>query len=138
MSKTKALSPVGIPEIEAKSLRTAELDLESIEDTYKRVKGPLEAKIKEGREKLLEGMIKTRIKSIKLESGDVYMRVSKTSFEVVDEQKALEWGKENNCLRLDKISANKLLTRTLGVPEGFEQKETEHISIKRAKVVINK
>lgn len=128
MPKTKAI----IPQTAAKSLRTAELELETMKEAYKAMSAPLEAKIEEMRSRLLEGMQRTGIKSIKLEGGDVYMRVPKTTFQVTDEDKAFTWGQKNNCLRLDKIAANKILLKTIGVPDGFEQHDEEHLTIKRA------
>lgn len=120
-----------IPKKSADLLYAVEKEIETVEEAYKKAIVPLEEKQKELRAKLLEGMIKTGIKSIKLDSGDVYVRVPSTKFEVKDEVKAYKWGEQNQCLRLDMTKARKLLTRTIGVPEGFEQIENEHIAIKR-------
>lgn len=121
-----------VPQTEANKLYAIEKELETIKDTYKAQIAPLEAKSSEIRASLLDSMRRTGIKTIKLETGDVYARTSRTTFKVVDEEKAYEWGEKNRCLRLDKIGANKILLRTIGVPEGFEQKDEEHITIKRA------
>src|SRR5689334_18553039 len=107
-----------VPQETAKTLQIVELEMKTLKDQYETKMKPLEAKSKEMRASLLQAMQATRIKSIKLDDETVYARIVKTSFEVTDEKKAMEWAEKNHCLRLDKVTANTLLRRTIGVPEG--------------------
>ena len=121
-----------VPQTAAQELYSIESSLEALKTRYKQDSAPLEARSEELRSKLLAAMQKNRVKTIKLENGDQYIRVPKTTFEVTDERKAFQWAQQNQCLRIDKVSANKILTRTIGVPDGFEQHDEEHIRIERA------
>lgn len=91
----------------------------------------LEERREELRAALLASMQKSRLKTVRVESGDIFVRTVRAKFEITDQAKADSWGRENDCMRLDKTRANSILLRLPKVPDGFEQRDEEHLTIKK-------
>lgn len=81
------------------------------------------------REDVLKALQDSRLKAIKIESGESYARVVKAHFEITNEDSAMRWAKKMHCIRIDKTLANKLLLRTPKVPAGFQQVDEEHLRV---------
>lgn len=64
--------------------------------------------------------------------GSRFRREVKTSFKIIDEEKAYEWAAENNAIGIVMTKATPLLKRAIITPPGFEQKETEYLKIKKS------
>jgi hypothetical protein len=105
---------------------------EKLEEMKKTLCAPLEATIEELREELLEEMKLTAMRDLKLETGEMFVRSERVSFKVLNEQRALDWAKEHNALKLDTTKANKLLKREFNLPAGFEEQRTEYLSVRKA------
>jgi hypothetical protein len=122
-------------------LREEELHLESIEQTYKQAVEPVERKIAELRAKLVESMLKSKIRSIKLDNLDQYILEERFDFKITDEEKALEYAKSINLIRPDLIEVKKHIKKFFApyedkngihtVPEGFEETRKDVLKIKR-------
>ncbi len=94
----------------------------------------LEAQEEEVRAELLHELKVTGLSNIKLESGEVLTRAFKTTFTITDQDKAMAWAADKNVVvtKLDTAKVNKLLKRELSVPEGFEQVDTEYLTVRSA------
>lgn len=116
----------------AQELYKLESQIKSLTDEVKKTVAPLEEQADILRAEVLAEMHEARLKSVRIEDGSSYQRVFKAKFDIVDETKATAWAKKNDCLRIDKTEANKLLLRLPKVPAGFAQNDVEHLRITRA------
>ncbi len=86
------------------------------------------------REAMVDALKKSRIPSFRSEAtGHTYTRAFRASLGITDEAKALKWAIKNKCAKVDTSSANKLLKGSGALPEGFEQRETEYLTINKPK-----
>ncbi len=85
------------------------------------------------REAMVEALKKSRIPSFRSDNGFTYTRAFRASLGITDEAKALKWAIKNKCAKVDTPSANKLLKGAGALPEGFEQRETEYLTINKPK-----
>jgi DNA repair ATPase RecN len=115
----------------AQQLWEIERQIKEIEEQTKAQTAPLDEQRAKLRGDLLASLKKSRLKSVKVESGEMFVRTVRAKFEITNEERALEWAQENNCVRIDKTRANSILLRTPEVPDGFEQRDEEHLTIKK-------
>lgn len=86
------------------------------------------------REDMMTVLKKNKLTSFKSDvTGSAYTRAYRASLGITDEEKALKWAIEQKCVKVDTTEANKLLKGSGALPEGFEQKETEYLTISKAK-----
>jgi hypothetical protein len=91
---------------------------------------PMKAKEDELREEMLAELRRVRLESFRTEDGLSYVRAYRASLTVTDPAAALAWAVERQCAKVDTLKAAKLLKGAGALPEGFEQKETEYLSIR--------
>lgn len=115
----------------AENLKSLKADIAEIENGELAQLKEMEAKC---REDILKELKITGLGNIKLESGEVFTRAFKTTFTITDQDKAMAWAADKNVVvtKLDIAKMNKLLKRELTVPEGFEQVDTEYLTVKSA------
>ena len=116
----------------AQKLWSIEKKLEKKKDAYIKATLPLEEAKNALRNDLLVALVTSSLKSVKVESGDVFARSTRTTYKITDEAKAFTWASTNNCTRVDTIKANKILLHKIGTPDGFEKNTTEFISIRKS------
>lgn len=111
----------------AQELYDLEARIDKFEESFKPLKEQRDAL----REELLSALKQSRLKSVKVESGEMFVRVQKINYEIIDEKKANDWAKKNNCLRIDKTKANHFLHKAIETPEGFERIQSEFLTVKK-------
>ncbi len=95
---------------------------------------PLKIEEENLREEMMSALKKNKLTSFKSDvTGSAYTRAYRASLEVVDGEKALKWALKNDSVKIDTTKANKLLKGAGALPEGFEQKETEYLTISKSK-----
>lgn len=115
----------------AEDLYELEADLKAQEEKFEKKIAPKREYAKQAREKLLKMMQEARQKHVDVsDSQFVYVRVPKTSFEVTDEALAMKWAKKEGLLRLDKTAASKKLLRMIKTPKGFQEVQSESLTLK--------
>ncbi len=82
---------------------------------------------------LLAELKKNDLASIKVGSGDSFIRQSRKSLDVVSEAHALKWAMDNRAVSINKIIAMQKIKDLEEVPPGFDVVETEFISVRKAK-----
>ena len=118
----------------ADELYEIETEVKQATEEFKKRIAPLEEEAASRREGLLKLMQDARQKHIDVADGQkFYVRATKSSFEVTDEEAAMKWAKKEGLLRLDKVGANKVLLRMPKTPKGFEEKITEHLKLQTSK-----
>lgn len=87
--------------------------------------------VQQAREKLLKMMQEARQKHVDVSDSEyVYVRVPKTSYEITDEVAAFKWASKEGLVRIDKTAANKKLLRTIKMPKGFQEVQSESLTLK--------
>lgn len=124
MAKKNALNAITTV---AQELYDLETRISKFEEAFK----PLKEQRDELRGELLSALKQSHLKSVKVESGEMFVRLQKINYEIVDEDKANAWAKKNNCLRIDKIAANQLLHKAIETPDGFDRVQKEYLSVKK-------
>lgn len=115
----------------AEDLYELEAEIKLTDEKYEKRMEKKREYASQAREKLLAMMQEARQKHVDVsESQFVYVRVPKTSFEVVDEVLAMKWAKKEGLLRIDKTAANKVLLRMVKTPKGFEERQSESLTLK--------
>ncbi len=128
MTKANLNNIVGLAEL----LADLRLRLDDINLAHKTVIAPIEKEIELAEKTLLERLVTAGMKtSPVLADGIYFIRTHRTSYKVVDEKKAMLWGLKNNLVRLDKAGANKVLAEESIVPDGFEQVDSQGLTMKR-------
>lgn len=82
---------------------------------------------------LLQDMNKNGLASMKVKSGETFARQTRKSIEIVSETGALKWALDNKCYSLNRIVANQILKDAKEIPPCFDMKESEFISVRKAK-----
>ena len=82
---------------------------------------------------LLADLTKNGLASIKVSSGDSFIRQSRKSIEITSPHLAFEWAIKNRTVSIDKTLVSQILKTLDKVPEGFEVTEREYISVRKAK-----
>ena len=109
------------------------LTLRSVVDKQKKIKEtlkPLEEQEDKLREAMIQSLNENHLSSASIDNY-IYTRETKTTFRVLDENKALEFAKEKNCLKIDMPAINSILLHTISPVDGFEQKDTPFLSIRK-------
>lgn len=83
------------------------------------------------REQMLAGLKEERMKSYRDEQTPLtFSRITRSSLAVTNVRKALKWAVGRSCISVDTKRAAILLRGTGALPEGFEQREVEYLSVK--------
>lgn len=92
-----------------------------------------EARAKKMREELLHILQSQHIKSVKLDTGDMYIVSERQTLKVKDQAKAEKWAEDNSCWKLDTTKILKIVRRELKLPKFFGIESKQYLTIKRAK-----
>lgn len=115
----------------AEDLYELEAEIKIADEKFEKKMGAKREFIKQSRDSLLKMMQEARQKHIDVSNGQfVYIRVPKSSFEITDENAAFKFAQKENLLRIDKVGMNKKLLRLPKVPKGFEQVDSESLTLK--------
>lgn len=106
--------------------------ISEIKNKYKSELEPLEVIREELSSKLVEAMTKTGMKSKDM-GGVILTKGVRASYQVTDEEKAIEWAKEYNCVSIDRLKASKIFRNIplSKLPKGFSLEETSYITVKK-------
>lgn len=115
----------------AEKLKQLKLDIAEIESGHLADLKDEEART---REEILKELKVTGLGNIKLDTGEVFTRAFKTTFTITDQALAMAWAQDKNVVvtKLDTAKVNKLLKREISVPDGFEQVDTEYLTVRSA------
>lgn len=115
----------------AEELYELEAEFKIIKERFDRKMGPKGEYILQAREKLLAMMQEARQKHVDVsDSQYVYVRVPKTSYEITDEVAAFKWASKEGLVRMDKTAANKKLLRMIKTPKGFQEVQSDSLTLK--------
>lgn len=84
-------------------------------------------------EGLLKDLKKNDLSSIKVSSGDSFIRQSRKSIEITSEPHALDWAIKHRTVSINKILVAQALKNVGEVPAGFQVVESEYISVRKSK-----
>lgn len=111
--------------------------IHEIEDAAKVKLDELKAKRDQLQTELILGFNKEGLSSIKTADGDTYSKAVRKGVEVTDERLALKWAIEHRYVSINKTLVKQGLENELKtgakLPDGFEQKEVEYISVRSPK-----
>ncbi len=107
--------------------------IRDIEDEAKRTKDELKILKCEIETELLDLMTEAKIGSIKTESGECYAKSKRNSIGIISMPHALKFAKDNDCFTLDKRLVEQALKNVEELPECFERKIVEFISVRKPK-----
>jgi hypothetical protein len=82
---------------------------------------------------LLDSLKKNDLASIKVSSGDSFIRQSRKSIEIVSPPHALNWAIEHRTVSIDKRLVAQALKDLKDIPAGFEVVESEYINVRKSK-----
>lgn len=82
--------------------------------------------------KLIDGLNKQELSSVKLKSGDRVAKGVRRGVEVVNESLAIKWAIEARAVSVNKLIAAQKLREVDEMPAGFRLVESEYISINKA------
>lgn len=85
------------------------------------------------REEMLVALKRERLATLKTDDGFSYVRAFRSSLGITDLDAALKWATVNHAVKVDTARAAKLLKGAGALPDGFEQLDTEYLTIKGAK-----
>lgn len=94
---------------------------------------PLDEQEKELSAILIDILKKQGLKTIKIDSGELFTRATRSTIKVTDDAKAYNWASENNALRIDTTKCGQILRRELDLPNGFKEVTSEYLSVRKAK-----
>jgi hypothetical protein len=113
----------------AADLREIRSRLEEIDEQAQPLK-ELESQL---REEMLLALRRERLATLKTDDGFSYVRAFRSSLGITDLPAALKWASSHDALKVDTARAAKLLKGAGALPNGFEQQETEYLTIKGIK-----
>jgi hypothetical protein len=117
----------------ANQLSELRAKIKEIENQFNAILDPLKDERDATQDELIKEMTKNKMASIRVESGETYIKSSRKSLEITNDLFALNWAKENYAISVNKTEAMKKLKDMEKLPQGFEITETEFISIRSAK-----
>lgn len=91
---------------------------------------PLKEKADQLSEMLIKELTNQGWKNVKLDTGEVFTKAVRQSLQITDETLALKWGIEHEAIKVDTTKATKIMRRQIALPDGFEMKETEYLSVR--------
>lgn len=109
----------------AEQIIAIENEIQAFEEPVKQLK----LRKEELRERMIHALKENRLNSFQTESDVGFSLAYRSSLEITDEKKALEWGFINQCIKVDTVKANRVLKGAGALPEGFVQAETEHLVV---------
>ena len=82
---------------------------------------------------LLNKLNENGLVSLKVKSGDSFIKGTRKSIEIISEVYARKWAKENDCFSVDKTLVAQKLKDLSEIPKCFDVVESEYISVRKAK-----
>ncbi len=121
-----------------KSLKVTKLAAEltkvraDLAEAKEQVIAPLEQAEEDLREQLFNELKATGMDTLRYE-GNTFVRQSKVSFKIVDEEMAMKFAEQYpSVLKVDLTKATKIIKPMLSLPAGFERQDTEFLSVRKS------
>lgn len=103
------------------------------EEELKQLLTPLKTARDELQEELLADMRENEVATLKVDSGESYVRAVRKGIQVTLEAHARKWAIENGAVQIDRRLVAQALKDATELPDGFERVETPYISIRSSK-----